>query len=139
MRAIGRRLDRLSVTIAGSPGKRHLLQEAYEWFTGFGELPPSDDQQLACEVVMRALRGGSEYPVTDEEAADIKRGVSFVDRTRKALESGGPAVRAMLFEEALFAVRTFVPSAATIGPRSFPRSRTSVVTMARDGALALVA
>lgn len=102
MRALDRRLNKLRRTIESTPAKRHLLEEAYAWFTDFGELPDAADQQLACEVVLRALRGGSEHPVTEEEAADIKCGVGVVYRTRKALDSGPPSVRALLFEEALF-------------------------------------
>lgn len=102
MRANLRRMNKLSQAIATSPAKRHLLDDAYEWFTGFGELPDPEDHQLACEVVLRALRGGSEYPVTEEEAEDIRLGVSVVKRTHKALDAWPPTVRAMLFEEALF-------------------------------------
>ena len=103
MRAIDRRMNKLRRTIESSPTQRHLLEEAYAWFTDFGELPDAADLQLACEVVLRAMRGGSEHPVTEEEAADIKCGVSVVYRTRKTLTAGPPTVRAMLFEEALFA------------------------------------
>ena len=103
MRAIDRRMNKLCLTIAASPAKRHLLQDAYEWFKGFGELPEPPDQQLACEVVLRALRGGNEHPVTEEEAEDIKCGATVLYRARKALDAGPPSVRAMLFEEALFA------------------------------------
>ncbi len=103
MRAIDRRLNKLRRTIESTPAKRHLLEEAYDWLTFFGELPEEPgDEQLACEVVIRAMRGGSEYPTTDEEVEDIRRGVSVIDRTRKALDSAPPSVRALLFEEALF-------------------------------------
>lgn len=102
MRTHGKRLGRLQTAIDASPVQRHLLREAYEWFTSFGELP--DDDHLAYEVVQQALRGGKEAPL-DYVAVVCKS----TDRARLAYHqktrpgaAWPPTVRALLFDEALF-------------------------------------
>jgi hypothetical protein len=99
MRSATKRLGRLRNAIDAAPVRRHLVREAYEWFHDFGELP-DDDDHLAYDVVQQALRGGEEGPVVDPQGA--KKPVPFHQRERPS-ETWPPSVRAMLFDEALFA------------------------------------
>jgi hypothetical protein len=99
MRVSTKRLGRLRNAIDAAPVRRHLVREAYAWFHDFGELP-DDDDHLAYDVVQQALRGGEEGPVVDPE--DAKKPVPFHKRERPS-ETWPPSVRAMLFDEALFA------------------------------------
>lgn len=103
-RARIKRVGRVRDAVDASPVRRHLLNEAYEWFTMFGEL--TDDDHVAFEVVEKALRGGKDAPV-EAEAVVAKR----ANKARKAYhererphETWPPSVRGMLFDEALFEV-----------------------------------
>jgi hypothetical protein len=69
-----------------------LLREEYRWFKDWGEL--SDDDHVAYEVVAQALRGGEEV--------ELAGNVPFHKRERPG-EQWPPSVRAMLFDEALYA------------------------------------
>ena len=105
MRARDRRIGQVMRAIEVAPVRQHLLREAYEWFTSFGELP-DDDDLVAYEVVHQALRGGQERPLRVESLAT--RGLRKTGQEphgRDAMETHDwpPTVRAMLFEEALFA------------------------------------
>jgi hypothetical protein len=99
MRAVTKRLGRIRNAIDAAPVRRHLVREAYEWFHDFGELP-DDDDHLAYDVVQQALHGGEEGPIVD--TASAKKPVPFHQRERPS-ETWPPSVRAMLFDEALFA------------------------------------
>jgi hypothetical protein len=104
MRTRDRRIGQVMRAIEVAPVRRHLLREAYEWFTSFGELP-EDNELVAFEVVQQALRGGEERPLQDEKlVARDARKAGRAHQGRKALETGTwpPSVRSMLFEEALF-------------------------------------
>lgn len=99
MRSATKRLGRIRDAVEAAPVRRHLVREAYEWFHDLGELP-DDDDHLAYDVVQQALRGGEEGPVVDPQGA--KKPVPFHQRERPS-ETWPPSVRAMLFDEALFA------------------------------------
>ena len=81
----------------------HVLREAYGWFKDFGELP--DDDRVAFEVVQQALRGGNEHPLEDEAklAARVQRAGIAYQRREAIGDTWPPTVRALLFDEALFA------------------------------------
>ncbi len=102
MRAIRRRIGRVQNAIDAAPVREHVLQEAYAWFTMFGELP--DDDHVAFEVVEKALRGGEDAP---PEADDVvakradKARLAYHKRERPR-DHWPPSVRGMLFDEALF-------------------------------------
>jgi hypothetical protein len=103
MKTRDKRIGRLRAAIQGTPVRRQVLREAYEWFRDFGELP-EDDAHVAYEVVQQALRGGEELPDHDEaQVADrirsAKLGYAQCDRPS---ETWPPSVRGMLFDEALF-------------------------------------
>jgi hypothetical protein len=105
MRTRDRRIGQVMKAIAVAPVRRHLLREAYELFTAFGELP-DDDELVAYEVVHQALRGGEErIPGARGAAARDAHKAGQPYQGRKELETSDwpPTVRAMLFEEALFA------------------------------------
>ncbi len=103
-RARTRRIGRVRAAVDASPVRRHVLAEAYEWFTMFGEL--TDDDHVAFEVVEKALRGGKDAPI-EPEAAVAKRAdkarLAYHQRTRP-IETWPPSVRALIFDEALFEV-----------------------------------
>lgn len=96
------RLSRVRRAIDSSPVRRGILREAYEWFTMFGELV--EDDHVAYEVVMQALRGGEEEPLEDE--VKLTKRVSAArlayQQRERPRESWPPSVRSMLFDEALF-------------------------------------
>ncbi len=104
MRASDNRLSRVRRAIDSSPVRRGILREAYEWFTMFGELV--EDDHVAYEVVMQALRGGEEEPLEDE--AKLAKRVSAArlayQQRERPRDSWPPSVRSMLFDEALFEV-----------------------------------
>lgn len=97
IRARDKRFSRLKKAIAEAPVRRHILREAYEWFTDFGELP-EDDDHLAAEVVQQAMRGGEERPLA---TADARGRRVPVDDVPIGDEACPPSVRALLFGEAL--------------------------------------
>jgi hypothetical protein len=103
-RGLDNRMGRLRRVIDESPVRRHLLREAYEWFKLDGELP--DDDHVAFEVVMQAMRGGEEEPlVTPPAATDQLRKTSYVSRDRREALGAHAcplSVRLCLFAEALF-------------------------------------
>ena len=106
MRARDNRLVRVRRTLDASPIRLGALREAYEWFTGFGELP--DDDHVAYEVVQQALRGGKEASLDDEATVSnrVRRAkIAYHERERPG-STWPPSVRALLFEEALFEVET---------------------------------
>ncbi len=103
-RARIKRVGRVRDAVDASPVRRHLLKEAYEWFTLFGELV--DDDHVAFEVVEKALRGGADAPLdADDRIAERakKARLTYHQRTRPS-ETWPPSVRAMIFDEALFEV-----------------------------------
>jgi hypothetical protein len=105
MRTRDRRIGQVLRAIEDAPVRPHLLREAYEWFTAFGELP-DDDELVAYEVVHQALRGGEErIPGARGAAARDAHKAGQPYQGRKELETSDwpPSVRSMLFEEALFA------------------------------------
>lgn len=81
-RARDNRIDKLRRKVLAAPVLPHVMKEAYEWFTGFGELP--DEDHIAEAVVQRALRGGEDRFLEDEH------------------QPGPCSVRDPLFEEAVF-------------------------------------
>ena len=102
MRARDKRIERVAYAIDASPVRKHLLREAYEWFTMFGEL--HEHVHVAYEVVQQALRGGAEAPPV--EGAVLTRrvrqaAVAYQDRQRPR-DEWPPTVRGLLFDEALF-------------------------------------
>jgi hypothetical protein len=89
-RVRNRRLGRVRDAIEAAPVQEHLLDEAYQWFKLFGELP--EDDHIAYEVVQRALRGGrDEQP---DEPVPFRR-------RKRPRDEWPPSVRALLFDEAL--------------------------------------
>jgi len=98
------RLGRLQRIIQESPARRSLLREAYEYFWMFGELP-EDDEHLAYEVVMQALKGGEGRPLDDgrKVATRVRKG-GTAEHQRDAVLTADkqPTVRTMLFHEALY-------------------------------------
>lgn len=90
MRALDKRMDRVQQAIDASPVCQHTLREHYEWFQRIGELP--DDDHLAYEIVMKALRGGKESRGHDN--------TPFRQREQPR-DQWPPSVRALLFDEAL--------------------------------------
>lgn len=97
MRGHSRRLGRVGEAISRSPVLPHVLDEAYDWFTSFGELPEEDDR-LAYEVVQQALRGGEERaPAT----VDARGRTGPVEDVLLGDDAYPPSVRALLFGEAL--------------------------------------
>jgi hypothetical protein len=105
MRTRDRRIGQVMKAIEVAPVRRHLLREAYEWFKSVGELP-EDNDLVAYEVVQQALRGGEERPLEDDrQVAHRARRASLVHNGRTKLEAPDwpPTVRALLFDEALFA------------------------------------
>jgi len=119
MRGRDRRIGRLRRAIAECPVQRHLLRDAYEWFTGFGELP-GDDDHVAYEVVLQALRGGEEQDLGDATAVVNRGRKAEVARDRReavAAHGWPPSVRVHLFDEALFAdppIRRIARAAITV-------------------------
>lgn len=103
MRTRDRRTGQVLRAIEDAPVRPHLLREAYEWFTSFGELP-DDDELVAYEVVHQALRGGKErIPGARGAARDAhKAGQPYQGRKELETSDWPPSVRSMLFEEALF-------------------------------------
>ncbi len=103
-RAHARRIAKVRHAQDASPVRRHVLNEAYEWFTLFGEL--TDDDHVAFEVVEKALRGGADAPL-EADAVVAKRAnkarLAYHQRERPS-ERWPPSVRAMIFDEALFEV-----------------------------------
>jgi hypothetical protein len=90
MRARDKRMGRVQQAIDASPVCPNTLREEYEWFESWGELP--DDDHLAYEIVMQALRGGktrSPSEVTPYRERDQPR------------HQWPPSVRGFLFDEAL--------------------------------------
>lgn len=101
MRVRDRRISQLKRAIAAAPVQAHLLREAYEWFTEWGEFSGEDDS-IAYAVVLQAMNGGKDAVRTDHDLHPSKR-PSLASRVRKVLdERWPPSVRAMLFAEALF-------------------------------------
>lgn len=101
-RARERRIAKVRHAIDASPVRRHLLNEAYESFTMFGEL--DEDDHVAFEVVEKALRGGADAPVeTEDKVAERakKARLAYHERSRPS-ETWPPSVRGMIFDEALF-------------------------------------
>lgn len=86
-----KRIDRVQEKVDTAPVHPHLLEEAYDWFTSFGELP--DDDHVAFEVVQRALRGGEDHWDTGPRLPFRKR--------PQPRDEWPPSVRSMLFDEAL--------------------------------------
>jgi hypothetical protein len=63
MRANSKRLERLHGVITAAPVLRGVLDEAYEWFTMFGELPEdATDDRVALAVIHRPMNGGVDKP-----------------------------------------------------------------------------
>lgn len=93
------RLARVRHAIDAAPVQRGILEEAYGWFTDFGELP--DDDHVAYEVVQRALRGGESDPISDVVDRVRRARLAYYQHERPAA-AWPPSVRAMLFDEALF-------------------------------------
>jgi hypothetical protein len=63
MRANSKRLERLHGVITAAPVLRGVLDEAYEWFTMFGELPEdATDDHVALAVIHRPMNGGVDKP-----------------------------------------------------------------------------
>lgn len=91
MRALDTRLGKLRVAVNAAPVLPHVLDEAYEWFTMFGEL--YDEDHIAEAVMRKALRGGAEEPPN-------RRGVR-VTLASEAASEHMMTVREPLFEEAL--------------------------------------
>lgn len=90
MRTRDKRIGRVQQAIDASPVCPNTLREEYEWFESWGELP--DDDHLAYEIVMQALRGGktrSPSEVTPYRERDQPR------------HQWPPSVRGFLFDEAL--------------------------------------
>lgn len=101
MRTRDRRINQLKHVIDAAPVRPHLLRDAYEWFTDFGELP-EDDDSVAYAVVLQAMNGGTAVVWSNEQLHPSRR-PSLAARAREALDKcWPPTVRAMLFEEALF-------------------------------------
>jgi hypothetical protein len=104
VRARDNRLAHVKRAIDASPVRRHLLREAYEWFTSFGELP-EDDDHVAYEVVQQALRGGAEQAPEGEAplAERVRKARLAYNQRERPAEAWPPSVRALLFDEALYA------------------------------------
>jgi hypothetical protein len=92
MRARDRRLGQLRGAISAAPVLPHVLDDAYEGFWMFGELPEED--HVADAVLRKALRGGG------EQETPSRRGVSINVVLSTAAEDM-MTVREPLFEEAL--------------------------------------
>ncbi len=98
MRGHDKRLDRVRGAITASPILPHLLDEAYEWFTSFGELPEQREEDLVTlAVIRRAINGGVDRrPPSNQH--------EFAEQLRDALNDptgGRPTMRPALFEETL--------------------------------------
>jgi hypothetical protein len=102
MRAHTKRIGRIRDAIDAAPVRRGILNEAYEWFTMFGEL--TDDDHVAFEVVEKALRGGEDAPLEAEGriAKRVAKARLAYHRREHPRDTWPPSVRAMLFDEALF-------------------------------------
>lgn len=102
MRPRDNRLVRVRRAIDASPVRSGILNEAYEWFTSFGEL--SDDDNVAYEVVQKAMRGGEDAPPNDEAtlAERVRSARLTYQQRERPGETWPPTVRALLFDEALF-------------------------------------
>jgi len=92
MRTRNKRLGRVQQAIDASPVCEHALEEDYEWFRSFGELP--DDDHVAYDIVMQALNGGEKRQEQETKP--------FRDREQPR-DEWPPSVRALLFDEALTA------------------------------------
>ena len=92
MRARDRRLGQVQVAVNAAPVLPHLLDEAYEAFWMFGELP--DEDHVADAVMRKAMHGGADEP------ASTRRGVR-INVTSTAASEDMMTVREPLFEEAL--------------------------------------
>lgn len=104
MRVRNKRMGHLRRVIEESPVHRHLLREAYEWFKLLGELP--DDDHVAFEVVMQAMRGGEEEPLVPPPEITGQRPKKTGPPRGRQEAFGAHAwplsVRFFLFDEALF-------------------------------------
>lgn len=97
------RLNRVQHTIEKAPVRLDLLEEAYEWFWMFGELPEEDDH-IAREVVQQALRGGIKGPPLHEGQPKLHKrrdGSVYWTRETPTVQSKPDTVRERLFEEAM--------------------------------------
>ena len=90
MRARDKRMGRVQQAIDASPVCPHALREEYKWFRSFGELP--DDDHLAYEIVMQAIRGG--------KARQPSEATPYRERDQPRHE-WPPSVRGFLFDEAI--------------------------------------
>ena len=103
MRRHTTRLARVQKAIDDSPVRRKVLQEAYDWFWMFGEMP--DDDHIAYEVVQQALNDGKERPLIPEEHLPTKvkaASAAYWRRGYLPLRTTPETVRDRLFEESLF-------------------------------------
>lgn len=88
-RARDKRMGRVQQAVDASPVCRHKLQEEYDCFRKFGELP--DDERMAYEVVTQALNDGQ-----------ARRPNIFEPLHRRKRPRDWPlSVRSMLFDEAI--------------------------------------
>jgi hypothetical protein len=114
MRAVDKRLDKLRGAIVAAPVLPYVLDEAYEWFTCFGELPEErSEDHVTLAVIRRAMNGGKDRrPPSDQH--------EFAAQLRDALHDptgDRPTVRPALFEETLHEnayVRQTARSAITV-------------------------
>jgi hypothetical protein len=90
MRAVDKRLGRVQQAIDASPICQATLRKEYKWFRCLGELP--DDDRLAYEIVMQALRGGEE---------GHQRDATPYREREQPRDQWPPSVRGFLFDEAL--------------------------------------
>jgi hypothetical protein len=94
------RVARLRIAIEASPVHRGILNEAYDAFCGFGELP--DEDLVAFEVVQRALRGGEEVRFEGDGQVARRRSEVEVAYRRRSRSLWPMTIRQLLFYEALF-------------------------------------
>jgi hypothetical protein len=93
-------MAKLRIALEASPIHRGVLNEAYEDFRQFGELP--DEDLVAYQVVQRALRGGEEaQPEADGQLAR-RRSDAEVAYRRRSRSLFPMTIRELLFHEALF-------------------------------------
>jgi hypothetical protein len=111
MRAVDKRLDKLRGAIIAAPVLPHVMDEAYEWFTMFGELPEEpEEDNVALAVMRRALNGGADPRPADSQEA-------FAEQLREVQHIAHMSVREPLFAEAMHKdpfVRTTARSAITV-------------------------
>jgi hypothetical protein len=100
MPARSSRMAKLRVAIESSPVHRGVLNDAYEGFREFGELP--DNDIVAFQVVQRALRGGEEERLEPDDRVRRRRSEAEVAYRRRGKSVFPFSIRELLFAEALF-------------------------------------